>query len=185
MMTLPEIDPEFAPALCLGDQTWVVFGKRVQRCQVLAIMLEVFFANGTLKLVCSGYRLDVFNINAKNGTNVFQPSEIYLKNEDACRMAKWHILRGVSPKAWQRLLGRKGRPETQETCELFYCCPNASAARAILFESQAEGGMNERDRLALKANLGKCDHQSDLGKRPTLKRILAQLDLLPQATEPA
>lgn len=169
----PKLDSWEKPQFGLGSHVWVISGINAKESKVVAINFRLIDDTGQSNLICTGYRLNIYNLDL--GDFSFSPQEVYATEKEARELAQWHPVLELSEIEWAAAIGNRDFPI--ELCELPACCGNISDARNILFKCRKDGGLIERDARELKELLG--NHSLPLPKKESinLNKILEQLEL--------
>jgi hypothetical protein len=179
MQQLP-VDPNHEHKFVPGERVWTVQRDQVKPGFVATVMFELLRNQGTNILACSGYRLDIPNFNNSNDPTAYRVNEVYDRMSAAAEMAKWHEVAALSEQDWIRAIGLEGDEDGFEACELATGYPNSYEIRNLLHQCQQQGGLNERDRLQLRAEMEEheLDYAADPNdSRPILDKIMESFGL--------
>jgi hypothetical protein len=173
------VDPENTHSFEPGDSVWTINRDQVIRGVVNSVLFELLRDGTKRRLVCTGYRLNIFHLNSRDPT-VFGIDEIYASKQAAATMAKWHPVEGFSEDDWNRAIGHEGDEEGFEACELANCYPNSYEIRDILHRCKQQNGLNAKELEQLRAEMERheLDYAADpTDSRPILDKILELLGL--------
>lgn len=182
-----QFNPEFAPRFNVGDTVWYLWGDtgKYDSTEVRNIMVELYPSSGFrrkdldlpegLTAICTGYKVGIWPIWLPGYRDYFLPREVFASEEEAKIMAKWYPIEEEYD--WESLLGDREK-ETHHEAELALCCASISAVRNCLYMCKENGGVIERERQTIIANLSSHPEiLEDAKDFPNLNRLFAELDI--------